>query len=101
AGLPPGHPPFGANLILSRSCFRSCSARKARYKAKMKILSTALSAGSGDEMMNRPSLARFALGLASAALFAGAGPALAQDGEDELLPANEKVNQLIVYGDDP
>jgi len=50
--------------------------------------------------MTRPSLARLALGLASAALAMGAAPAFAQDDDGELLPANEKVNQLIIYGDD-
>lgn len=46
--------------------------------------------------MKRLTLAAFAL---PALLLAGTGPAFAQEGPIEV--AGEKVNQLIVYGDDP
>lgn len=49
--------------------------------------------------MNRPAFARYAtLVLAPAALLTGGFAAFAQD-NDDVLP-NEKVNQLIIYGDD-
>ena len=50
--------------------------------------------------ISRSAISRFAALVLMPAAILAAGPAFAQDDEDELLP-NEKVNQLIIYGDDP
>jgi len=79
-------------------CFRSCSARQMPYKVPPEH-ERRDPPHRRDEMI-RPVSAfapAFAIAL-SCALFAGS-PALAQD--DGPIAGDERVNQIIVYGDDP